>query len=312
MTIFAFIGMCLAWGFSWFAMKLQVDSFVPVEISLFYRFFGVAICMIFLCLITKKRLKPFKTEWKYFIFIALTNFCLNFIIGYHTTKFIPSGMIAVIFSLSIITSELLKNILDNKKIDKKIILSSFIGSIGLISFISPSLKFNENQQGINIFIGILLALLMMIIFSFGNYLVEKNKLQNHTPLFSAITFGSVLSSIYLLLINLSLGYKFSMDYSNKYIYSLIYQIFISSIMAFICFYYLIQKIGTIKANYTALIYPLIAITVSAFYEDFRFTLIGTFGLILIIFALIIEFINISTIKNFLLSFFKIKNLKRFL
>ena len=146
MTLLAFIGMSLAWSFSWFAMKLQVDSFVAPEISLFYRFFAVAILMIILCLATNKRLKPFKTEWKYFIFIALTNFCLNFIIGYHTTKYIPSGMIAVIFSLSIITSEIFKALFDGKKIEKKIVLSSFFGFLGLLFFIFPNLKFDENSQ----------------------------------------------------------------------------------------------------------------------------------------------------------------------
>ena len=239
MTLLAFIGMSLAWSFSWFAMKLQVDSFIAPEISLFYRFLAVAILMIILCAITKTRLKPFSTEWKYFIFIALTNFCLNFIIGYHTTKFIPSGMIAVIFSLSIITSEIFKALFDGKKIEKKIVLSSFFGFLGLLFFILPNLKFHENSQIFEVAFGISLAILMMIVFSFGNYLVEKNKHQNHTPLFTSITFGSCLSSIYLLLINFALGHKFAMDFSIKYIGSLLYQIFFASIVAFLCFYYLI-------------------------------------------------------------------------
>lgn len=300
MVILAFIGMCLAWSFSWFAMKLQVDSIVPAEISLFYRFFGVAIIMIILCFATKTRIKPFKTEYRYFIFIALTNFCLNFLIGYHTTKYIPSGMIAVIFSLSIITSEIFKAIFDGKKIELKIILSSSFGFVGLLFFILPNLKFQENSPNFNIIFGICLALLMMITFSFGNYLVEKNKNHNHTPLFTSIAFGSTLSSLYLLLINLSLDNKFIIDYSFKYLGSLFYQIFIASIVAFLCFYYLIHKIGAVKANYTALIYPTIALTISSFFEDFRFTIIGTLGLLLIITALALEFAskkNFTILKN---------------
>jgi len=265
MTLLAFIGMSLAWSFSWFAMKLQVDSFIAPEISLFYRFFAVAILMLILCLITKTRLKPFRSEWKYFVFIALTNFCLNFIIGYHTTKYIPSGMIAVIFSLSIITSEIFKALFDGKTIEKKIILSSFFGFLGLLFFIFPNLKFQKESQIFDVVFGISLAILMMIVFSFGNYLVEKNKRQNHTPLFTSITFASSLSSIYLLLINFIFGNKFVMDFSLKYVGSLLYQIFFASIVAFLCFYYLIQKIGAVKASYTALIYPTIALIISSFF-----------------------------------------------
>jgi drug/metabolite transporter (DMT)-like permease len=298
MTLLAFIGMSLAWSFSWFAMKLQVDSFVAPEISLFYRFFAVAILMIILCAITKTRLKPFRTEWKYFIFIALTNFCLNFIIGYHTTKYIPSGMIAVIFSLSIITSEIFKALFDGKKIEKKIVLSSFFGFLGLLFFIFPNLKFDKNSQIFDVVFGISLAILMMIVFSFGNYLVEKNKRQNHTPLFTAIAFGSSLSSIYLLLINFALGNKFIMDFSTKYIGSLLYQIFFASIVAFLCFYYLIQKVGAVKANYTALIYPTIALIISSFFENFEFTIMGCAGLALILLALALEFMPKKFIKIF--------------
>jgi len=298
MTLLAFIGMSLAWSFSWFAMKLQVDSFVAPEISLFYRFFAVAILMIILCLITKTRLKPFRTEWKYFIFIALTNFCLNFIIGYHTTKYIPSGMIAVIFSLSIITSEIFKALFDGKKIERKIVLSSFFGFLGLLFFIFPNLKFQQESQIFDVVFGISLAILMMIVFSFGNYLVEKNKRQNHTPLFTSITFASSLSSIYLLLINFALGHKFVIDFSTKYIGSLLYQIFFASIVAFLCFYYLIQKIGAVKASYTALIYPTIALIISSFFENFEFTIMGCAGLVLILLALALEFMPKKFIKIF--------------
>ncbi len=303
MVIFAFIGMCLAWGFSWFAMKLQVNSVVPIEISVLYRFFAVAILMTLLCLATKTRLKPFRTEYKYFFVIALTNFSLNFLIGYHATNFIPSGMIAVIFSLTIITSEILKSIFDGKKIEKKIILSSLFGFIGLLFFIFPTIKFHENSSNYSIIFGFILAILMMIVFSTGNYLVEKNKRQNHTPLFTSIAFASSISSIYLIIINLFLGNKLVFDYSSKYIFSLIYQIFIATIVAFLCLYYLIQKIGTVKASYTALIYPIIALVVSSFLENFEFTILGTIGLLFILTALILEFFY-SYFNNKFFTIFK--------
>lgn len=295
MLILAFIGMCLAWGFSWIAMKLQVESFVAPEISLFYRFFTVAILMTLLCLATKTRLKPFRTEWKYFALIALTNFCVNFIIGYHASKYIPSGIIAVIFSLSIIVSEVFKSFFEGKKIEKKIIISSLFGSLGLLFFVLPNINFKNKLENYNVLIGITLSLVMMTIFSLGNYIVEKNKKHNHTPLFTSITFGSGIGSFYLLIINLITNNQFAFDYSTKYIFSLIYQIIFASIVAFICFYYLIQNIGTVKANYTSLIYPIIALLVSSFYENFKFTFLGTFGLILIISALAIEFIKANKI-----------------
>ena len=287
MIILAFIGMCLAWGFSWFAMKLQISTqLVAPEISLFYRFSAVSIIMFAVCFFTKTRLKLKKNEFIYLLFIALCNFSLNFFIGYHTTKIIPSGIIAVIFSLSVITSELIKAWLDGHKISKKILLSGFIGTIGLAFFIVP--KVLQNNLGLPI-IGFVYAFLMMLVFSFGNYLVSCNSKKNHTPLFATISFASAFGAIYFLCYSLILGYKFNFDFSYSYVGSLIYQIFFASILAFVCLYYLIQKIGTAKANYTALVYPVIALAVSSFFENYQFQLISTIGLVLIIMSISLDF-----------------------
>lgn len=287
MIILAFIGMCFAWGFSWFAMKLQISTqLVSPEISLFYRFLAVSMIMFLVCFFTKTRLKLKKSELIYLLFIALCNFSLNFFIGYHTTKIIPSGIIAVIFSLSVITSELIKAWLDGHKISKKILLSGFIGTTGLAFFILP--KVLQNNSGLPA-IGFVYAFLMMLVFSFGNYLVACNNKKHHTPLFTTISFASGFGAIYFLIYSLVLGYQFNFDYSYAYVGSLIYQIFFASILAFICLYYLIQQIGTAKANYTALVYPSIALVVSSFFENYQFQFISTIGLLLIITALSLDF-----------------------
>lgn len=301
MTKLAFLGMCLAWGFSWFAMKLQAKSFVALEISLFYRFAAVAAIMIAISLIAKTRLKIHKGELPFFASIALTNFSLNFLIGYHASKMIASGMIAVIFSISIIVSEVFKSLFDGKKIEKNVILSGILGFSGLCFFVIPTLKFGNNSDFKTTGIGLLLALSMMLTFSFGNYLAERNRRQNHTPLFTLITYCSGFSSLYFLVLNLILDNKFEFDSSLSYVGSLFYQIIFASILAFTCLFYLIQKIGASKANYTSLVYPTIALLVSAIYEDFQFTLLGTVGFAMIIFALAIEFIPYKKLKNFKLK-----------
>ena len=57
----------------------------------------------------------------------------------------------------------------------------------------------------------------------------------------------------------------------------------------IFFFYLIQKIGSAKANYTALVYPMLALATSAYFENFVFNIFNLVGFALIIVALAIEF-----------------------
>lgn len=290
MVFLAFIGMSLAWSFSWFAMKLQVDSFLPPELSVFYRFFFAAILMFGLCFITKQRAVLTRKEVPYLISIGASNFFFNFLIGYFAVKFIPSGVMAVIFSLSIITSEVISSFIDNRKIQQKVVISSIVGVIGLAFFILPVINFSGGENSSKTLFGFALSLLMMVIFSFGNVLVGKNRKINSTPLYTTIAYGSGFGAIFLFLVNVLRGNEFTFDSSTQYVLSLSYLVIVATALAFICLFYLIQKIGSARANYTALVYPAIALITSSFFENFHFTFFSTLGFLMIISALAIEFI----------------------
>ncbi len=292
MVLLAFLGMSLAWSFSWFVMKLQVDSIVPPELSVFYRIFFTSIIMFAICFITKQRTTITKNEFLFFIFIGITNFCINFLIGYFAVKFIASGMLATIFSLSIITSEIISSFVNKRKIERKVVISSIVGFIGLAFFILPMIKFDVHADMIKTLAGVALSIVMMIIYSIGNVLVGKNKKMNATPLYTSIAYGTGIGSFFLLLINVSQGNNFVFDFSAQYVFSLAYLVLIASVIAFICLFYLIQEIGSAKANYTALVYPVIALVTSAYFENFHFTFLSGAGFVMIISALAIEFVGV--------------------
>lgn len=289
MILLAFISMSLAWSFSWFAMKLQVDSLVPPELSVFYRFAATSLLMFALCFFAKQRTWLLGREIKFFIFIGLTNFFLNFVIGYFAVHYIPSGVIATIFSLSIITSEIISSFVDRRKIEKKVIVSSVLGVIGLMIFILPTIHFGEKADALKTLTGLAMSLVMMLVFSAGSVAVGKNRQVNGTPLYTSIAFGSAFGSGYLLLFNLLRGNEFVFDSSAKYLCSFAYLVFAASVVAFICLFYLIQKVGSTKANYTALVYPVIALITSAFLENFEFKILSVVGLVMILLAIAIEF-----------------------
>lgn len=302
MVALAFIFLSLAWSLSWYAMRLQVDSFIPPELSVFYRFFLATILMFILCFITKQRMKLTKNEIFYLTIIGFCNFFANFAIGYSAAKYVASGVIAVIFSLCIITSEFFSAYFDNRKIEKKVIISSLIGFAGLIFFVFPLMSFSSQNKAV---IGCLMSVVMMFIYSFGGSLVSRNKKLNHTPLYTTISYGMLFGTIFSFAFNLMRGNEFTFDFSPSYVLSLAYLTLIAATLAFICLFYLIEKIGSARANYTALIYPTIALVISSFLEDFQFNSLSVFGLILIISALVIEFMPKTFIKNKLRNFFGI-------
>jgi drug/metabolite transporter (DMT)-like permease len=289
MIIFSFFAMCLAWSFSWFAMKLQVESLVPPELSVFYRFFVTSLLMFALCFFAKQRVWLRRAEIKFFLFIGLTNFFLNFVIGYFAVHYVASGVIATIFSLSIISSEIISSFVERRKIEKKVIASSALGVIGLMIFIFPTIHFDEKSDALKTLTGLAMSLVMMLVFSAGSVAVGKNRQINATPLYTSIAFGSAFGSAYLLLFNLLRGNEFVFDFSAKYLWSFAYLVVVASVVAFICLFYLIQKVGSTKANYTALVYPAIALITSSLLENFEFNILSVLGFAMILAAIAIEF-----------------------
>jgi drug/metabolite transporter (DMT)-like permease len=290
MILVAFVSMSLAWSFSWFAMKLQASSFLPVELSVFYRFAITAVLMFILCAVSRQRMMLRHSEWKFLAAIGLCNFCLNFLLGYWAVKYIPSGVIAVIFSLSIIISEIISSFVDKRKIERKVVVSSSVGFVGLTTFVLPLISLNKDAHLLQTVFGLCISLAMVTVFSCGNVLVAKNKIKNYTPLYTSIAYGSAFGSLYTLSFNLIRGNKFAFDFSTGYVLSLAYLIVIASIIAFIALFYLIHGIGSARANYTALVYPAIALITSSFLENYHFSSLSVFGFLLIISALLIDFI----------------------
>jgi len=274
-------------------MKFQVDSFVPLELSVFYRLALTSLVLFILCALTKKRLILTKKEIPFFIFIGFFTFCLNFLFGYKAVKYIPSGVIATIFSLSIIITEIISSFIDKRKTEKKIIISGLIGFTGLIFFILPMIEFNQSANLISTLIGLGLSLLLVVVYSVGNVLIRINREKNSTSLYTQIAYATLIGSLFMLLIILMEGQKFIFDFSPKYIFAMSYMVIFASLLAFICLFHLIHTIGAAKANYTALIYPVIALTISAFLENYQFSFYGVMGLILIISALAFQFLDIK-------------------
>lgn len=287
-TSLAFISLSFAWSLSWFAMKLQTASFVPIEISLFYRLFFTSILTFALCIICKERILLSRNEFKFIIPIGLFGFCINFLLGYYAVRFVSSCTIAAFFSLSIIVSEIIDTIFSSRPVERKVIASGIVGFTGIILFIMPSIKFSNNRT--ETLLGLIMILLMVLSYSLSGFLVSKNKKINNTPLYTTIANATLYGSVITLIANTVIGNNFVFDFSFQYIASLSYLILIASLLAFICLFYLIQTIGGAKANYTALVYPTIALIISNLYEGFKFEALSAFGFCLIISALLIDFL----------------------
>ncbi|EGH13676.1 membrane protein, partial [Pseudomonas savastanoi pv. glycinea str. race 4] len=99
MNISLYLLTVLIWGTTWIALKLQLGD-VAIPVSIVYRF-ALAALVLFAFLLLTKRLQPVNRRGQLICLAqGVCLFCVNFMCFYTASQWIPSGLIAVVFSTS--------------------------------------------------------------------------------------------------------------------------------------------------------------------------------------------------------------------
>ena len=122
-----------------------------------------------------------------------------------------------------------------------------------------------------------LCLLGVVIFSFGNIL--SGRLQSKSvSVFSISSWGMCYGAVYLGTIALVKGDAFIMEQSWTYLGGLAWLVLVATILAFSCYLTLIGRIGSERASYITVLFPIFALLISQQAEAFSWTYFSLIGL----------------------------------
>lgn len=274
--LFAIVTCC--WGFTWYAIKLQIGP-VPVEISIFYRF---ALAALLLCggLIIARRWRP--VAWRHHPWIILLGcglFGINFILMYSATAYIASGIVAVIFTTSTLFNALGNWLFYGQRPGMRFAAGAAFGLGGIAClFANQIYALSHNPHAVT---GLLLALGGTAVFSCGN-MVSVKLHSLGVPTRDAVSRGMVYGAVLLLIFALLRGQTPVMPHDPVYIGALLYLALPGSILAFLAYLALVNRVGAGRAAYVTVLFPVVALTVSTFLEGYVWTPAGAAGLALIL------------------------------
>ncbi|RDE19709.1 DMT family transporter [Motiliproteus coralliicola] len=276
----------LVWGGSWLAIKWQAGP-VPTSLSILYRF-GLAAALLIALVLLFGRLQRTtrRDQW----FCALQGGCLyscNFIAFYLATDYIASGLVAVVMSTTTLLNAAHNRLFWQQPAGPRFRWAALLGTIGLMLLFSNDLLSQQWSQ--QTLYGIGFALLGSWLFSLGNMVGvrhAKNGLQPLTYNSWAMLYGClILLSVTLV----QLGFKpdsFQQvawwDSNPRYFWGLLYLAVLASVVGFNVYLLLVARIGANSAAYTLVGTPVIALTLSSLFEDYRWTGTGMIGLLVVI------------------------------
>ncbi len=285
MTALLFLVVILTWGFSWFAIKLQLGP-VPPEVAIFHRFLLAAV-LLGVGLAVTRRFRPVRAaQHKRFAVLGATLFGLNFLLIYDATLHIASGVVSVVFTAATIFNAFNQWIFFGVRPQARVVVGAACGMGGI------ALLFAGEWSGVagrpESALGILLALGGTYAFSLGN-LASVKAASDGTDLPNITLRGMCWGAFFLGLFALLRGQSFAPDYSWSYLGGLVYLAVAGSIAGFLAYLALITRTGPARAAYVTVLCPLVALTVSTLAEGYVWTTTAMIGLPLILLGNLVIF-----------------------
>ena len=291
-----FLTSALIWGSTWLMITFQLGVVTPL-VSVVYRFSLASLILFAYCLIRKKRFN-FSSYDQFLILIqGLLLFGFNYWLTYIGISKINSALAAVLSTSIVYFNVVFSRIFLGDKIKLEVLAGATIGVIGIALIFMPEIKLDEQVSGeasSQTWSGIWIVLAASVFASLGNIVSAKTQRRN-VPVIQANALGMGYASIMLAVIAIFSGLAFDFEFTYSYVGSLIYLALFGSVIAFGAFLTVLGRIGPDKAGYISLVYPVIAIVISTIFEDYRWTVSGGIGFVII---LIGNFIAMGKYKQF--------------
>lgn len=264
----------LVWGLSWIALHYQVGQVAP-EVSIVWRFLIAAPLMLLFAAWRGERLVFSLAEHRYFACLGVAIFSTNFALFYYAGAYIASGLLSIVFSLAAIGNVALGNLFFGSRTERRVLIGAMFGVVGVALMFYPELGGMRFDGGA--LTGLTLSLAGTLCFCLGNMLSIAAQRQG-LPIFATIGWSMLYGVAVMTVVALLRDERFVLEWSATYIGGLLYLSVIGSVVAFGVYFTLLGRIGAARTGYTTVMYPVIALVVSTFFENYRWSLLAVLGL----------------------------------
>ncbi|TQV72958.1 EamA family transporter [Aliikangiella marina] len=289
-NISLFLVSALIWGSTWIMITFQLGEVEPL-VSVVYRFFLASTIVFSFCLLTKRSFKFSAKDHKLIFIQGLLLFGFNYWATYVGITKINSALAAILSTSIVYFNVIFARIFLAEPIKVEVIVGATIGVVGIVLIFMPEIEIGENKDAT--WYGIGLILLGSVFASLGNIASAKTQ-RRKIPVLQANAFGMGYASLLFATIAIFSGYQFTFEMTFEYVGSLIYLALFGSVLAFGAFLTLLGRIGPDKAGYVTLVYPVVAMVLSTFFENYIWTTEGLIGLVAI---LIGNFVAMGKYRN---------------
>jgi drug/metabolite transporter (DMT)-like permease len=255
----------LIWGSTWIAITFQYGRVAP-EVSVAYRFTVAAGLLAAWCLLRGLKLR---FTWREHGWMALQGGLMvgiNYVCVYLAEQRIPSGLMAVVFSLMAVFNLIGARFFFGTPLTRKALAGMALGVAGVGLVCLPGAS-GSLQGGLDR-VGLLLGLTGTVAASLSNLVVQRN-LRRGIPVLQGNAVGMAYGAATVALFCWATGRPFTFDPSLRYLGSLAYLALFGSVLAFGAYFTLVGRIGAGRAGYAMIVIPVVALALSTAFEGLQ-------------------------------------------
>ena len=282
----------LIWGSSWLAIHFQIGV-VPPEIAIVYRFVLASTLLVIWCLVRGISLRIASRHHPYLALLGFSLFCLNYLLFYYAAFDLATGLLAVIFSTMTVMNIFNSALFLKRRIQKKTIVAVMFGLTGMGLVFWPEIAASRSQAAG----AIGMSLIATYLASIGNIVSARNQ-KHGISVASANAIGMAYGALFLFVFSLLSGTTFVIDTDISFIGSLLFLALFASAIAFGCYLTLVGRIGPENAAYATVLFPIVALALSTWFESYAWQGRTLVGVSLVLMGNVVVLARPSTVARF--------------
>ncbi len=269
----------LLWGTSWLAIKFQLGV-VPPDVSVAYRIILSAVLMLVLCLAMRRRMRFSLADHGFMALQGFSLFSVNYFFIYSGSQHLTTGLVAVAFSTVVILNIIGGAILFRTAVQARVVVGAVLGVGGIAVVFWPEIMaFDLSRQGS---LGLGLTLIGTCFASAGMLTSAWSQRKRGLPVLQSNAYGMFYGALAITLLTVARGSDFVFDPAPVYVLSLLYLAIFATVAGFWSYLTLIGHIGPDRASYVTVLFPIVALALSTWFEGFHWTALDAVGIALVL------------------------------
>ncbi|RFU48702.1 DMT family transporter [Paraburkholderia sp. DHOC27] len=285
MNLFLYAITVLIWGTTWIAIKWQLGV-VPPPVSIAWRFGLAALLLFALLRIMRRPIWPPRAAWRFLFAQGFALFCLNFLCFYYAEQVVPSGLVAVVFSIAPLLNSINGRLFMGRPLQPTAIAGALLGLAGIVCLAVQQMSGHLNDH--TELLGLAVAFLGTLCFSTGNLLSSRMQSMGLHPLVTN-SWAMLIGASILTIGSAAAGYSFALEPDIRYLGALGYLAVFGSVIGFTAYLMLVGRIGPERAAYCTVLFPFVALAVSTVFEGYQWSALAVIGLVLVVAGNLVAF-----------------------